>query len=209
MDTLANNRTARTVCGLLVALLATCFAAASHAIACGHTPEPIAVLVATLVVLPLAIFTVGRRQQLLALCAAVIAIQALFHWLFMWLQLPSSFSLSGQQTSQHAAHSSSLEFSAAHSATDSELLHPTMLAAHLFAAVVAIMLLWGADKSYNFLNAFTVWATQKISLLDGRFAFAHTGFKLPKFVYTLPVCSLAHLQLWHLRGPPQALGSYN
>lgn len=59
---LFKHRAVRTVGGFIIALLASCFAALSHAVA-AHTPSLLALFVSVLTATPLAIAAVGKKHS--------------------------------------------------------------------------------------------------------------------------------------------------
>lgn len=137
------SRAARTARGGAGALIATVFAAASHALA-GGSVTPLAVAATAVVALPLCVALAGRAESLWRLTLAVTASQFVYHWSFAGLGVASSAQSPGPR-SPHAAHLGSTVFSPeliASGAADA-----WMWAAHAAAAAITIALMHGGERA--------------------------------------------------------------
>lgn len=97
------SRGSRAVKGTVIAVASTVVAATSHILAGGNIPTPVALLVTTIIALPLVVLLLSRRLGIVGMTAAVGFTQALFHTIFVYAGTgyrPGS----GDPLPAHAAH---------------------------------------------------------------------------------------------------------
>ncbi|GAB3405063.1 hypothetical protein GCM10027515_17940 [Schumannella luteola] len=148
MSSALQSRAARTARGALAGTTAMVLAAASHGFGGGDIPGWLAIAVGLVVAVLLGTLLTAKTPSLPRLLAIVLPSQAAFHYLFVLLGGP------GLAVARHAhpgAGSSALDAAGpATGVTGSHLQHitePRMLAAHLVAAVLTVVLLRWAEAA--------------------------------------------------------------
>lgn len=142
------SRAARTARGTFGALIATFFAAASHALA-GDDITPVAVLATSLFALPLCVLLAGKVGSLWRLSVAVLAAQFVYHWFFSSLGLSSTSSAVGtlaEPVSPHAAHLGMLPATLLTAEAPPLTADAWMWVAHGLAALATITLMHRGER---------------------------------------------------------------
>lgn len=142
------SRAVRTARGFGGAVIATLFAAASHALGGGRI-TPIAVVATIVLALPLCVALAGRLASLWRLAVAVGASQFLFHWCFAALgSAPTS--AGGSAPNPHAAHFGPAVLGPVPPAPEllaSGAADASMWASHALAALVTVALLYRGERA--------------------------------------------------------------
>jgi len=199
------SRAARTARGTAGALIATLFAAASHALGGGEA-APLATLVAGVLALPACVALAGRLGSLWRLGLAVTASQALYHWCFSVLGASGGAAgaadAAAGAANPHLAHLGGLAFTPS-AAAGAGAAGAAMWGAHALAAILTVALLHRGER-----------AALGLARLIGRalpFALPRS-VSAPERVALRPAAaparahvSLAILSTISHRGPPRAL----
>ncbi|TPW74551.1 hypothetical protein [Schumannella soli] len=156
MSSALQSRAARTARGALAGTTAMVLAAASHGFGGGDVPGWLAIAVGLVVAVLLGTLLTARRPSLPRLLAIVLPSQAAFHYLFVLLGGPglavarhvhpgaSSSDFASAAATSSASGAGAAHVGAAHAA---HLTEPRMLAAHLVAAIVTVVLLRWAEAA--------------------------------------------------------------
>lgn len=146
------SRAVRTARGAAGALIASLFAAASHALA-GGIITPLAVIATTILALPLCVALAGRTGSLWRLSLGVAASQFVYHWTFAGLGMPSTLATGAESSgatasapvSPHAAHLSALPFTP--ELISSGAADAWMWLSHAVAAALTIALMHRGERA--------------------------------------------------------------
>lgn len=194
------SREARVVRGSVGALIATLFAAASHA-AAGGAVTAVAVVATSLLALPLCVALAGRVGSLWRLAIGVGVSQFVYHWSFAGLGVASgSPSGGGLAESPHAAHLAQMQAFAPELAV-AGAADALMWISHAVSAILTITLMHRGEHAMIALR----------SLLSRAIPHAFTRIPAPHF--ELPVVKqfespvalrdlLRARQVCSNRGPP-------
>lgn len=143
------SRATRTARGTAGALIATLFAAASHALGGGEA-APFAMLVAGVLALPVCVALAGRLGSLWRLGLAVTASQLLYHWCFSVLGAAAGTAgtagAAAGTANPHLAHLGGLAF-APSAVADAGTAGTAMWVAHAAAAILTIALLHRGERA--------------------------------------------------------------
>lgn len=141
------SRGIRVARGAWFAAFATFFAAASHMLAGGNAPAPVALVVTMVAVLPLCVALAGRELSLWRVSLAVALSQGLFHWSFASIGATTAAATSSSPVSAHAEHLglvSTFVPSFAASTTSASWL---MLFSHVVAAACTVLMLRFGERA--------------------------------------------------------------
>lgn len=181
---------------VVVSSAATLIAAVSHTIGGGAAPHPLLILAVSALITPLSALLIGVRASRIRTAATVLFAQAAFHVVFQVLGAPTADGAPASGT--HAHH---LDLTQLAAASVAPTPGPTMLGAHLVAAVLTMLLLWHGEKLFG---AVSDWV---LALLSSVPVLAPPDHRRPsRLVSTLvPLTDSALTGAVSRRGPPALL----
>lgn len=147
------SRAVRTTRGAAAAMIATVFAASSHALG-GGSITPLAVLATAVLALPVCVALAGRLGSLWRLSAAVVTSQFLYHWSFAGLGIASArgtdfagAAVTMEPVGPHAVHLAGSAFSPLLASALAGSASAWMWASHALAAVITISLVYRGERA--------------------------------------------------------------
>lgn len=193
------NPAIRVVRGWFAALVCTWTAFAAHAHAAPTTMSLAVMGLITCVSAVIAMAMLGRRFSLWATSIVVLISQGLYHLAMSVMGHGGSGAISSME---HAEHHPPVDLSGQISGQYAQMQSESMLWAHVLAAVVSVIVLYGAERLLSFLRSILTLGTARAILLFLRIP-VHPVRVLPGYFPLRFQLKLAQLErLPERRGPP-------